>query len=371
MGASKVYDMKLLTITLRADFGGGPEHIYQLLKNYSPEIDSYIAAPEDYPYWELYGKILGQGKMIRLPHRKINFMRLISLAKFCKTNKISLIHSHGKGAGIYSRPLGLITGIPVVHTFHGLHTGKYGGVKKAVYIWIEKILSLFTKTVIAVSNGERENLLLAAIAPERKVKTIENGIEVPAVINRVNNPDEFRVLVVSRFDYAKNSSLLLPIAKAVYDSNISSKKIFFDIVGEGEDKELLMELLKKEGLISSFVFYGFLRDMSKVYAKASCILSTSRWEGMSLALMEAMSIGVPAVVSNVTGNNNVVTHNENGLLYNLANPEECARQIVLLAGNETLLNSLSEKARETAVSKFDAKIMTKKTEAVYKSVLSL
>ena len=124
---------KVLLLTSRADFGGGPEHIFQLLSHISQTYDCYVACPQDKPYYEKYITILSPGKVLHLPHRSFHIKSLLTLSKLIKSEGIQLLHSHGKGAGLYSRLLSLLTCVPCIHTFHGLHIGSYNHFQKIIY----------------------------------------------------------------------------------------------------------------------------------------------------------------------------------------------------------------------------------------------
>ncbi len=173
------YILKILLITVRADFGGGPEHIYNLIKNLPEEIKFFIASPKDYPYWGKFSQILTNNLMIEIPHRKFSLNSLIHLIKFIRNENIDIIHSHGKGAGIYSRLLSLFTHKKCIHTFHGFHIDVYNNLQKRLYISLEKILSIFTTKIISVSKSEFEQLKKNNIAKRSKFVLIENGIKIP------------------------------------------------------------------------------------------------------------------------------------------------------------------------------------------------
>ncbi len=204
---------KIIHITVRADFGGGPEHIFRLTKQLLGEFDFYFAAPNDFPYYDRYSQMCGSEKLITIPHRKFRIKTLIELIKFVNTKKIDIVHSHGKGAGIYGRLLGAFTKAKVVHTFHGLHIGSYNSIQKSLYLLIEKILSLFTDAFVNVSAGENELIRRYKVANKNKLRIINNGVEIPT---NIVSPDMFyqtpkTIITFTRFDYQKNTELLISI----------------------------------------------------------------------------------------------------------------------------------------------------------------
>ena len=80
----KQKELKILMITARADYGGGPEHLLSLITNLSNRIIPYIAAPEDKPYFKRYSDFVGEERITAIPHRKFNTRGLFRPEKVCK-----------------------------------------------------------------------------------------------------------------------------------------------------------------------------------------------------------------------------------------------------------------------------------------------
>lgn len=95
----------IIYVTARADYGGGPEHVLTLVKGLRSRYRLFIACPKDRPYCDLYESLLEPGKMFEIPHRRFSIIKLLQLAFFIRSRGIGIVHSHGKGAGIYSRLL--------------------------------------------------------------------------------------------------------------------------------------------------------------------------------------------------------------------------------------------------------------------------
>ena len=137
---------KILMISVRADYGGGPEHVFQLVRNISTQFDVYVALPCDKPYWGKFSRLLGSDKLIKIPHRRFSITELFKMLLFIKDNDIKVIHSHGKGAGLYSRLLKLIapSSTKVIHSFHGVGIGEYSFLPRRLYIIYERLFSYLT-----------------------------------------------------------------------------------------------------------------------------------------------------------------------------------------------------------------------------------
>lgn len=361
--------INVLIISARADFGGGPKHIYSLVNQLKNKINFYIACPKDYPYYDLYSKLITENNIIGIPHRKFRLSNLFSLVRFVQKNNIRIIHSHGKGAGIYSRILSLITGVKTIHTFHGIHIDEYSSIVKFLYLSLEKILSFFTKYFITVSDSEKGRAIKLKIANEKKIIKIENGIEVDDSKVVDFNPREnvYNIVSISRFDAAKNSKLLIPICKEL---NLLDPKFNYaiNILGDGENKNIFENELITNKLTDKIKLIGVQLDISEILINSFCYISTSKWEGMPLGVIEAMAVGLPIVATNVTGNKDVVINEINGYLYDINKPKEAAEYIIKLANDYDLWERFSKASKEISKNKYTSLRMAEETFELYNKI---
>lgn len=357
--------VKLLYITVRADHGGGPKHLDLLLNNLSERFEVYIACPTDAPYYDLWAGNEKVSGLHTIPHRKFSIKSLLSLKRYIKSHDISIVHSHGKGAGVYARALKLLMpDLKVVHTFHGVHIQEYSPLQKSAYLLFEKAAGRLTDKFINVSNGEKDICLASGFSSAPKTSVIYNGI-APTVIksNRVSSSEVFTVASISRFDYSKNMQLAYEIAKAF----AASPGIRFIWVGDGPDKATLEEKASAEQ-VNNIIFTGFKDNPTEYLHKSDVYLSTSRWEGLPIALVEAAAVGLPIVASNVTGNNEVVMQGENGFLYNSDDFGKAVQYITLLRSDTALYSRCAERSREIFDKHFRVEDMVRKTESVYLTI---
>lgn len=357
---------KILYITARADYGGGPEHIYSLLKSLHEEYSFYIACPDDIPYKKKYEDITGKDKIFLLPHRKFRSKYLFRLKSFTVNNNIDLIHSHGKGAGIYGRLLSVLSKTPVVHTFHGIHVGSYNKYQKKLYAAVEKALSFKTKVIISVSESEKRKAVRQGIAPLSKITVIKNGVEIPQAKAAINL-NEIHLSTITRFDEQKNSELLIPIAKLLKQK--LKKQFIIHFIGSGEREETIKAAVIKNGLSKNFIFHGFQLKPSNILENSNCYISTSKWEGLPIAVLEAMALGLPVVATNVTGNKDAVINKRTGYLFDINKPEEGAGCIANIFDDDNLWNEFSIAARERITKDFSLDKMAEATNKLYEQLL--
>lgn len=361
--------MRILLITARADFGGGPKHVDDLINNLSPEYELYLASPEGVPFYNKWKSNARIKEIFKIPFRAFSVKSFFGLIRFAKRNKIDIIHSHGRGAGIYARMLKIfLPNARAVHTVHGFFFQDYSPIKRLTATLVEKILAPFTERVIAVSNGEKSNMRAFNIWKPDRIEVIYNGVESyqpeesPAALRaKLQLPlDKFIVISMVRFNSLKNIGMTLDIAGRLIDH----KNILFLIVGDGEEFSAMQELRNKKNL-QNVALPGFKENVLE-YMKASDVyLSTSIREGMPISLIEACMLGVPIIASNVTGNNEIAADGINGFLFKLDDVETPVNKILRLSADKEEARRLSANAVEIYGQKFTIKKMTQKVEEIY------
>lgn len=297
---------------------------------------------------------------------------------FIRKNKIRIIHSHGKGAGIFGRLAALATGASSVHTFHGIHL-QYGFMLRRIYILIERFLAKLTKRTICVSEGEFRTAKNLNFTTDYQCRIIENGVAIPNIVKHGNSQSgTFVIIHMTRFDKAKNSRALIPIAVEL-ERRGELENFRFIVLGDGEERIDCINDAKKAQVDKAFHFTGY-QDNPRAWlrgeadatldGRADCLLSTSRWEGLPLALLEAMSEGVPVIASDVVGNNDIVRHGKNGWLYPLDAPEKAVEYCILMKNSQALQESMSEEALSRARSRYSVERMIAETLSVYRDLIA-
>lgn len=352
--------MKILYITVRADFGGGPRHVAQLIDRLEDKYELYVACPNGEPYgtaWRHNDKI----RVVDIPYRKFTFSALWKLRNIVKKEGIRIIHSHGNGAGMYSRLLKILRPkVKVVHTYHGISDTYASGMKATASIIIGRLLSPFADRYICVSNGEKKMAIERHFSLDNNTLVIYNGIDDPIHAVRASHKRPCNFVTLSRFDYQKNMDEMYRIAKAFKDDD----RITFTWVGDGEDREKLERDAENERV--KVTFTGFTRTPSKYLKMADWYISTSRFEGLPYGLIEAASVGLPIIASNVKGNNEVVCDKYNGFLFQTE--DEAIEKIKDILDNKYDYQRLSQHSISFFRDNFTEDKMIEKLCELYKSV---
>lgn len=296
--------VNVLEISARADRSGGPKHLLDLIQSIKT---AKIQIHGAFPHNQDLSRQLQSNcfKSIHLPSRFFSLNKFIDLFNYCKNNNIDLIHSHGRGAGIYSRLLS-ITRIPVVHTFHGVHNEQtlIGQLK----VFADRFLKVFTQKFIFVSNDEMSQGLSLKLAYPRKSRVIFNGVDEEGIKDSSQEELNIRkklnistnitiVGSIGRLTYQKGFDLLL---KLIASNKPLFKQYHFVIGGTGNDEKKLNQL-KNKYKIDNLTFVGELKKPYPFLAQIDYYLSSSRWEGLPLTVLEAFALHKPCILTDVTG----------------------------------------------------------------------
>ena len=357
----------ILMISSTSQKGGGPKHMFLLREIFENQLNIFIACPKiDMPE-------ITANNYIEISERKITVFDTLRLIFFIKKNSIKIVHCHGKGAGAIGRLLKLFINIKLVYTFHGIHIKFYGLLGRYLYIIYERLMGILDDYKVFVSTGELSYAKENKIYIGKNYKVIENAVKNKK-IRLLNNLDKknifndyqntkniFKVNIISicRLVDQKNIFEIFEIAKLL-------KNFRFNIIGNGYLATKAKLFLEKEG-INNVVLYGQKNNIYNFLYDSDLFLSTSLYEGLPLSLIEAMSIGLPVVASNVVGNRDVVINNKTGFLYQLGKYDIAAESIQRIINSDKLIREFSQNSFERQRKYFSISNMKKKYLSLYGS----
>ena len=188
---------------------------------------------------------------------------------------------------------------------------------------------------------------------------------VPIFRERGSKKKKLEVLAVNRFDEQKNPELLVDIARRIKASAFRDQ-INIVVIGEGRKYKWCKNVIEEEGLSDIIELFGSTTDTRAFMREADIFLSTSRWEGMPIALLEAMSEGLPIVATRVIGNVDVVTDCVEGFLFDPACGDSAVEAIARFLCDDVRLRC-ARHGYESVKSKYSAEVMARKTLAIYRN----
>lgn len=309
---------KIAYIVNSLNLGGTERLVVQMSNAFKDFFDIHVICLDEPGLWanELRGKNISVYCFWR--HPGIDISIAVKIARFCKDKKIDLIHAHQSTPWFYSALSRFLYSAPkLLFEEHGRHYPERYSRKKNVVNRV--VIQRLTSKVVAVSEDVKKRLAKYEGLSEDCISVIYNGTQPPEILQDEKKQairksfgfDEktFLIGTVGRLDQIKNLPMLL---KAIAAGRGKNKTIKCLLVGDGPEREKLTELAAALNIEDDIVFAGYRADATALLQCMNLFVLCSFSEGTSMALLEAMAAGVPAVVTNVGGNPELIRHGENG-----------------------------------------------------------
>ncbi|MCK4338869.1 MAG: glycosyltransferase family 4 protein [Candidatus Cloacimonetes bacterium] len=364
------YKKKVLHIQLLPLLSGVQNAMLNLVTNLNPnEFEfSVISAPN--------GLLVNRLKELKVTHfpipelkRRINIKDIIVFFKFyhiCRKGKFNIVHTHSSKTGFLGRIAGKLSGCKnVIHTVHGFPFNQFQPkIIQLFYLAMEWIAAKFCDKIVFVNNSEREMAIKKKLVPSNKAITIYNGIKIPR-IKRKKRFEEFKnnfiIGSVSRFSKQKNIINLISVAISVCQKN---KNIKFVFIGEGELFSVCHKMVKTVNLQNQILLKGWQLNVIEWLQNFDVFVLYSKWEGLSIAILEAMSVGLPIVASDIKGNNELVS-DENGILVSIFDIDKLVDILINLSHKRNDLIRLGKNSQKILKEKFSLEKFVKSYGKIY------
>ncbi|AZI69903.1 glycosyltransferase family 1 protein [Cloacibacterium normanense] len=323
-------------------------------------------------------------------HRPISLRQdlksLWNLYWYFKKEKPAIIHSITPKAGLLSMMAGKLAGVPVrMHTFTGLiFPHKYGYMKRTLII-MDKILCRCATHVYPEGRGVKEDLQKHNIT-NKPLKIIANGnvngVDVdyyhPEAFSEENKKqlraslrikeEDFVFVFVGRLVIDKGVRELVKAFDALSKQHQNIKLI---LVGPRENahnpkKRAMFHTINQNQKI---ITVGFQDDVRPYYAVSNVLMLPSYREGFPNAVLQAGAMGLPSIVSDIPGCNEIIEHEVNGLLVPKKNHQELQKAMEKVFKNPYFLLNLKKNARNKVVESFDKNFVWQELKKEYENAL--
>ena len=358
---SRKKKINILMISSSSSLGGGTNHMFMLGQNLSNEFKVFYAIPKN----QNFKKLLDSNSHVAISERKFNLIDILKLMIFVKSKSIDIIHAHGKGAGLIGRMIIIPIRKPLIYTFHGIHLKCHSKISRIIYIFYEFLLGGLDYLKILVSKSEKNYALKSNIFLGNKYKIINNGVNImpKKEMKYINSESKIiKVISVCRFVKQKNIEEILKIAQRM-------KNLKFFIIGDGplwrEIKDMIY--LNK---IRNVNLLGERKDVFKYLYSSDIFLSTSLYEGLPISILEAMSVGLPILASDVIGNCDTIENGKSGFLYELNNLNMATKYLKKLSESKILREKLGNSAFKRQRKFFSKNSMVSEYMKIYKNKLN-
>jgi glycosyltransferase involved in cell wall biosynthesis len=290
------------------------------------------------------------------------------IVRYCKEHQIKLIHAHLPWAGFVSRLVHLITRIPLFYSEHNLQER---------YHFITKLLNKLSFNWQTLGIGVSEDVTQSIkknISPSITVKTILNGVNT-TTFQRKNSQeraeireqfgipnDAIVVGTVAVFRFQKRLDLWLEIMAEAVKQN---PKIYGLIAGAGPLEPMLKEKHTALGLEGKVFFAGLQTNVKPYYEAMDIFMMSSSFEGLPIALLEAMSMSCAIVSTDAGGIKEVLRPDKDGFVVSVDDWKLLSKSILAFAEDEQKLKEYQSLARQRVVDSFSIEVMVNSLEKLY------
>lgn len=308
-------------------------------------------------------KVYRVGNYMINPNNFIDWIMQLNFNLIAKANEVmskegafDVIHAHDWLVAYAAKTLKNSYNIPIVATIHATEAGRNSGIHDDVQRYIndtEWLLTYEASEVIVNSNYMKNELQRLFGLPFEKINVVSNGINITS-FNGVERDYDFRrkfaldnekiILFMGRLVYEKGIQHLISAMPKILNCYHDSKLI---IAGKGGMLDELKAQVENMGIGNKVYFTGYLdaKQVCKMYKAADVSVFPSTYEPFGIVALEAMLAGVPTVVSDVGGLNEIVQHGVNGMKSYAGNPNSLADSILQLLFNPQLCDSITKKAK--------------------------
>ncbi len=359
MDKQKKIRLGILIGTLQ--FGGAELQLLQLLK--------YIDQKKFHPIiftLKSCGPLFRDAKKINVEVISLNISKkkiirsLYGMARSFKRHDLDILYCMLANSVIIGSVLGRLARVRhVVGGIRGL-----GMSWSSRQIWGLRISDLFVSSYIVNSEAiKRVRIHREKIAPD-KIVVIPNGLDLNLFPYQKEKKNI--IAIVGSLKPIKGQRTFIKAAKILIEKGYDFQ---FLIIGDGPDKDVLSELVIETGIHNRIKFTGNIRSVYDYLKDTKYVISASAYEGLSNAIIEAMSSGSVVIASNVPSNNELIQSMSDGLLYKHGDENDLVSQIELLENRPDLYARLQRKSRKKAENNYSLDHMVKRTESFFSSLV--
>ncbi len=363
--------LKVLQVSSDTNIGGAGKCILTYLKHFDrSRLDVAVALPKGSllkPEIEKLGiKIF---EIDAMADKSFDLKAVKKLLAVYREFKPDIVHTH---ASMSARLAARLFGAKIVYTRHSVFPPNpklTHGLGKAVYGLVNNSTA---DRIIAVAEAAKQNICDIGVS-DKKIEVILNGVEplrefsaeeIAETKAKLGVPEGYKcAAIVARLNEVKGHKYFVEAARLLKEQGICAKLL---IAGTGDMEAAIKRQIADCGLENDVLMLGFLTDveplMNIIDVQVNCSFGT---EATSLSLLEGMSLGKPAVVSDFGGNPGVIKDGQNGFVVPTHDPGAVAEKLRELFCNEELYDKMCGKSKEIFQSVFTAKRYAENIDNIY------
>jgi glycosyltransferase involved in cell wall biosynthesis len=367
--------IRVLQLLTGTALGGGPRQVRHLVRHLPrAEFDARVAGPWDGRFAEELRALHVELVAIAVDRLRAFPLTLSRTRGLVRRTRADVVHTHGKGAGLYGRLAARMAGVPAVHTFHGIHYESYSRAGQCAYLALERWLAGLTHTVINVSPAQDAEAQALGLARTGRSRVVMNGIDVDELAARAPGAraalglaaDAQVIGCVARFDPVKRHDVLVQALALLAPRR---PRLSLLLAGDGPEKarvERLAAAIPGRPVVTR----GATGWATNLFSSCDLYVTASVKEGLPMAPLEAMASGVAVIATDVPGHREVVEDGATGLLVPPDDAPALAAAIESLLDDPDRRRRMGEAGRARVLREFTIAPMVAGTAEVYRAAAS-
>ena len=362
-------DMKhILHVIQSLEFGGAEKVVVQLANKFCDEYRVTVCVTKK--MGELAEELRSDVKVIAMNMGEGNNPALIGkLQQLIIEQDVDIVHCHDWGVYVESALSVKKAGrAKLILTAHGPYTqytpGLISKFKKMIRHAVERYLSKFTYRIVAVSDSIKSYIRNDIGIADSKISVIHNGVAGYDYAATTHSEKCRKLITVGRVAKIKNHKLMLSAFSKIIKK---FSDVQLTVVGDGPEFDNIKKYSDEIGLKGLVDFKGFRTDIEDLLKVHDAFLLSSHYEGISIAGLEAMSLGLPIVSTNVGGVSEMVQDSVNGFLVENDSVSDYAESIIRLCSDDKLFEELRSNSRAIFCDKFQEDAMLNGYRALYEA----
>ncbi len=367
--------IKVIEVSSDSNIGGAGRVLITLLKNF--DYDRFeikvILPPDSLLKPEIDALGVEVIEVEGIAEKSLDLNSIKALERIFRKEKPQIVHTH---ASMSARIAARRAGAKVIYTRHSVfpqpkYLTSFPGKQLNGFI-----NNHYSDGIIAVAEAAKDNLTDTGVS-DAKIRVVLNGVDGLPELSEEKKAEirssfgvesgEKVISIVARLEDIKGHIYFIEAAKMLLEMGINAR---FFIAGTGSYEATLKKKVQELMLEDKVIFTGFITNVDELMSITDIQVNASYGtEATSLALLEGMSLGVPAVVSDFGGNPGVIKDGRNGFVVTRQNSAALKKGIERLLMDEDVYRELSEGSKEIFNSTFTSVAMTRNTEKMYMDVL--
>lgn len=352
---------RLLIVITLAETGGAQTYVRNLLPAVVGRYDVTVAAHGGGPLIASSEHVGARFVPLRWVRRGIHPVRdlaaLVELWRLCRQVRPDIVHLNSSKVGILGALASALAGVPVrIFTAHGwAFSAAEGTMAGRTYRLLHRLVRPLLTWVVCVSESERSAGLAAGACDEARSQVIVNGVAARSVVAGPRRG----IVSVTRLRVPKD---ILTLVRAVA---LQPDLPRVTVLGDGPDRGVAEAELEERGIADRVELVGDVEDPMPFLDRAQVFVLSTLSEGLPMAVLEAMSAGLPVVASAVGGIPEIVADGETGFLVPPADPQRLGEALLDLIRDAGRAARLGDAGRAAVSARFDVERSTAAHVALY------